>query len=196
MKMEIPNKDKWNGWVVLAWMIAVVSCVVSLWLVSELGYVEVPTRSSLTGQAYTSGTETVVNWGVWGWAIGQSVGALMIAALFSIANSTYQNSCQTVKALAALHKDQQPEPLEPGKIDKNSGLLVERVRPASPLVDMLKDGDRLLRINGHEPEDKIDAACKVVNGENKIVFCNQEGEIVTETLTMRPGPLHITFADT
>lgn len=196
----MPDEERWHGWVATVWAIAIATCVLSLWLIMVVGFVEVPkvSVSELSGQSYNVGTKQIVNWPVFGWAIGQSIAAVLLAALFSIANGAYRNSCQTMRMLAALgtpaEPDAQPDTETSTPVDLLSGLLVEQVRDASPLAEVLQPGARLLRINGHEPESEIDAARQIVKGQNEIVYCNPEGDVITGMQTMTPGPLHITFA--
>lgn len=187
----LPDEERYLGWVTLAWTIAVITCALSVWLVATMGMVKIP-RLSIYSTA-PAGTETVINWTIWGWAIGQSLAALLFAALFSIANSAYRNSCKTVAMLVKQQPTPKAEDLT--TIDPTSGLRVEQVRTASPLEGVLHPGYRLLRVNGQEPEDANDAAALIVKGENQLIYCNLEGKVCTHKQKMQPGPLHITFTE-
>ncbi len=92
----LPDENRWNGWVSFVWFIAMITMMASVLLIATMGFIEVP-------RTYY-GTEKVINWTVLSWAIGQSIAALMLAALFSIANATYRNSCKTMRMLTAVAK--------------------------------------------------------------------------------------------
>lgn len=92
----LPDENRWNGWVSFAWFIAMITMMASVLLIATMGFIEVP-------RTYY-GTEKVANWSVLSWAIGQSIAALMLAALFSIVNASYKNSCKTMRMMTAVAK--------------------------------------------------------------------------------------------
>lgn len=190
MKSKLPERSRWEGWVVFTWLIAALTAVASLFLVGAHGQVEVPRPSGF-------GTTTEVNIFIWAIGIGQTVGALLLAALFSMINSVYQNSCELVAASRKGEEggDEAGASLDPENVDLDSGLLVKTIRTASQLEGILRPGYKLLSVNGHQPEDELDAAQLVVDGENDIQFMTTGGEVIRRSVPMRRGPLHIKFQD-
>ncbi|SRR5690554_1120188 len=191
---KLPDKTRYEGWVTVTWILAGLTGVASLILVGTHGTVEIPRPGGF-------GTTSDVNVVIWAIAIGQTLGALLVAALFSMVNSIYQNSCDLLSNNAPVPavEDSGKEiegpgekPISTGRVAEG-GLLVKQVRTASQLDGILRPGYKLLRVNGEQPDDELSAAKLVVNGENDIEYMTTGGEVVRRLVPMRRGPLHITF---
>lgn len=87
----LPDEERWDGWVTFAWLLAALTVFASVVLVATMGFIEFPGSYSKS-----------INWPVWGLSIGQSVASLMLAALFSIANAAYKNSCKTMRMMTVM----------------------------------------------------------------------------------------------
>lgn len=198
MTSKLPNKHRYEGWVTVTWIVAGLTGIASLILVGTHGTVEIPRPGGF-------GTTSDVNVIIWAIAIGQTLGALLVAALFSMVNSIYQNSCDLLSNSSS-SSTQVPAVEDAGKevegsgkkpvsigLTAEGGLLVKQVRTASQLDGILRPGYKLLRVNGEQPDDEISAAKLVVNGENDIEYMTTGGEVVRRLVPMRQGPLHITF---
>jgi len=191
---KLPDKTRYEGWVTVTWILAGLTGVASLILVGTHGTVEIPRPGDF-------GTTSDVNVIIWAIAIGQTLGALLVAAIFSMVNSIYQNSCDLLSnsALAPTVEDSgkkiegsEKKTISTG-LAAEGGLLVKQVRTASQLDGILRPGYKLLRVNGEQPDDELSAAKLVVNGENDIEYMTIGGEVVRRLVPMRRGPLHIIF---
>lgn len=171
--------DKWDGWAMTVTLLACLTVAFSGFMIAQYGFIEVPTR---TGQ-----TRTDINVMVWSLAIGQGLGAILFAGLFNMVRDIYRNTCQQPQEnKVPLPKLEEPEGF--------SGLLVERVRDASPLAGHVRAGYRLMAVNGRPAISEQAAAESVVDGVNTFTLVDTNGNEIERRLEMRPQPLHLRFA--
>lgn len=175
------NRERWDGWVTFAWLIAVVVIAASVGWVIAFGFVDVP---RVTAGGFRS-VEREPNLFIWAMAIAQSIGALFFAVTFSILNGIYKN---TIDALPAkeLPAIEAPSGFE--------GLEVRRVHDASPLAGYVREGYRLLTVNGRPAISAQVAAESVLDGVNTFELMDANGNHVEKQVKMRPQPLHLQFA--
>ncbi|ELY22311.1 hypothetical protein [Vreelandella titanicae] len=195
----MPDRERWSGWVTFAWLLAILACIGGVALISIAGYVELPRQNSF-GRIETAKEPNVFIWAI---AIGQAVSAAMLAALFSMINSIYQNSCDQMAGVD--FRESEPdlgqysaavegEKVEPSNIESGyKGLKVISVHRASPLSGLIKEGFVLISINKKPALTELDAAKAVVKGKNIIEFLNSESVRQAYAIRMEPGPLHIKF---
>ncbi|WP_422102005.1 hypothetical protein [Vreelandella sp.] len=199
---KAPDRERWIGWVALAWILAALAVIGGIIAINAAGFIEVP-RPNRFGRIETVREPNVFIWAV---AIGQAVSAAMLAAIFSMINSIYQNSCDQLWRLemAEVHMK---EPLQSDDVNvleensseilkeeyKGEGLRVLSIHRASPLSGLLKEGYVLLSINSQKALTEMDAAKAVVKGKNIIEFLNANGVKQAFSIRMEPGPLHIRF---
>lgn len=141
MQRELPNRDKWIGFVALAWLVAVIVILASIYLISELG----------TMRKGSYGTSP--NLTIWAIGISESIFALLMAGIFTMINSIYQNSCDQT----ALLKSRGAEKILPSTSSaptpqpKNSvareGLRLKAIHKGSPFYGVLGEGFSLQSIN-------------------------------------------------
>lgn len=196
---KMPDRERWIGWVALAWILAAIAVIGGIAAISMAGFIEVARPNSF-GRMETVREPNVFIWAI---AIGQAVSAAMLAAIFSMINSIYQNSCDQMAGVAF----GEPEPdlgqysdavegekVEPSNTESgNKGLKVLSVHKASPLSGLIKEGFVLISINKKPALTELDAAKAVVRGKNIIEFLNSESVRQAYAIRMEPGPLHIKF---
>ncbi|AZM95885.1 MAG: hypothetical protein GYB28_01520 [Gammaproteobacteria bacterium] len=196
---KAPDRERWIGWVALAWIIAGLAVIGGIMAISSAGFIEVP-RSNGFGRMETVREPNVFIWAI---AIGQAVSAAMLAAIFSMINSIYQNSCDQLAGVVfdttEPDSTQSDEVIEGGEVKPTysendyKGLKVLSVHRASPLSGLLKAGFVLISINNKPALTDLGAAKAVVKGKNTIEFLNAEGVRQAYSIRMEPGPLHIKF---
>lgn len=199
------NRERWNGWVTLAWLIVALAIVVGLFLVSTLGTIDVPSqdlRGNITWQEEP-------NPAVWGLAIGQIVAAAMLAAMFSMLNSIYKNSCDllvsssnqqgntissgTIKSSEKTVETEVTEKLSPLESKASMGLVVQSIERKSPLYHLLKPGYAICKVNGQEVISKEKMFMGLVQGKNLINFADTEDRKFEVRLKLNPDDLGIVF---
>ncbi|WP_128690954.1 hypothetical protein [Chromohalobacter israelensis] len=183
-----PDKERWTAWVFVAWLLAAIAVVSGVAIISTMGTIEVPKET-----LYGSITEERPNYFIWAAAIGQALGALLFAALISMVNSIYQNSCdqlQRSQPPAAPVKGGAP-PSKPKLLDRGDGVYVAYVNEASSLYGVVEPGDLIKTLNGKEVESIRQASSCLVDGENEIVFVDAEGESHTQSFKSSNGSLGI-----
>lgn len=195
-----PNRERWEGWVMFAWVLAAIAAISGVVLISAYGQIEVPSGTDFRGNVRWDKQANVL---VWTAAIGQALGTIMLAVIFSIINSIYQNSCDLINNVIDDVVNEKNGESEGGGLltigskktsgsESLGGLKITKVRTASPFDGILHPGYLLLSINGHKPMDGLDAAKQVIDGENEVIFQKPDGELVKRIVPMRPGPLHMT----
>ncbi|UBR49822.1 hypothetical protein KF947_21340 [Halomonas sp. FeN2] len=201
MSQNLPNRDRWTGWVALAWLLVVLAIIGGIIIISTAGYVEIPRQNSF-GRVETVREPNVFVWAI---AVGQAVSAAMLAAIFSMINSIYQNSCdqlagvsftksESSQAVSDVREAQNAIDINAeDAFPDNAGLKVKDIHTASQLYGRLQPGDHLVAVNGHPVYTEMEAAKAVVKGENKILFINNDGERKMHLVMMKPAPLHIKF---
>lgn len=195
---KMPDRERWIGWVALAWILAAVAIIGGIAAISMAGFIEVARPNSF-GRMETVREPNVFIWAI---AIGQAVSAAMLAAIFSMINSIYQNSCDQMAGVDfgepkpdlgqysyAVEGEVEPSNTESGY----KGLKVISVHRASPLSGLIKEGFVLISINKKPVLTELSAAKAVVKGKNIIEFLNSESVRQAYAIQMEPGPLHIKF---
>ena len=194
----MPDRERWIGWVALAWMLAAVAVIGGIAAISMAGFIEVARPNSF-GRMETAREPNVFIWAI---AIGQAVSAAMLAAILSMINSIYQNSCDQVAGVdlgepkpdLGQYSDAVEGEVEPSNTESGyKGLKVISVHRASPLSGLIKEGFVLIGINKKPVLTELSAAKAVVKGKNIIEFLNSESVRQAYAIQMEPGPLHIKF---
>lgn len=185
-----PDRERWTGWVAIAWILALLAIGGGVFAIATAGFVEVPRQNSY-GRLQTV---TEPNIFIWAIAIGQAVSATMLAAIFSMINSIYQNTCDQFtearrnNAYVGLDGEVVPTVRQP---EKGKGLRLTNVKSASPLSAVLHTGCLIEKIND-QPVDSVAGAESLIQEEpNKFEFQTPAGESHTKWLHVKPGPLMI-----
>ena len=173
---KMPDRERWTGWVTFAWLLAVIACIGGIAIISIAGFVELPRQNGF-GSIETTREPNVFIWAI---AIGQAVSAAMLAALFSMINSIYQNSCDQL-AGADFSKSAPKQPSS----TKTKALRLTTVPASSPLSKTLSTGDMIISFNG-QPTTSLeqDVVARIVPGVNTITFLTLEGEEKTAELDL------------
>lgn len=172
----MPDRERWSGWVTFAWLLAILACIGGIALISIAGYVELPRQNSF-GRIETAKEPNVFIWAI---AIGQAVSAAMLAAIFSMINSIYQNSCDQLAGVE-FSKPSSKQTATP----KDKALRLTTVPASSSLSNTLTTGDMIISFNG-QPVTSLenDVVDRIVEGENSITFVTLEGEEKSVTLVL------------
>ncbi|MDN3562717.1 hypothetical protein [Vreelandella neptunia] len=171
---NMPDRERWSGWVALAWTFALLAIVGGIAVIATTGFIEVPRLNSFD----RTETSTEPNVFIWTIAIGQAVSFTMLAAIFSMINSIYQNSCDQLEEV-----DLSQPSSKQVNTPKNSVLRLTSVPATSSLSKTLSTGDIIITFNG-QPVTSLenDVVDRIVTGENSITFLTLEGEEKTVTL--------------
>lgn len=163
---KVPDRERWFSWVMIAWMLAAASVIAGIFLITELGYIELP-----TGNRFITRREPNVM--IWALAIGQALGAIMLAVIFHMLHSIYQNSCDQLAATVAQSpaKPASPRPARAG----DKGVRLTEVAQNSPLRGVLSVGCLVARVNGAPVESVGDIAESIEKGGNKFEFDTPAG---------------------
>lgn len=184
---EMPDRDRWSGWVGFVWFIAVLTFIGSMVLVSKLGIVEVRVPT-----LYGSGEIiTQPNLVIWSLAIGQTIGAVLLAVLFSMVNSIYKNSCTQLRAVQSESPADKKAPQQEAESDPRRGLRLTNVKKGSPLAGVMQTGCILVSVNDRGVDSVAFAERQVINGPNKIVFYPLSGTRQTKFVELTDRDLHI-----
>ncbi|MCC5904089.1 MAG: hypothetical protein JJT87_19430 [Halomonas sp.] len=170
----LPNRERWTGWVTFAWVLAVLAIVGGIALIVAAGFIEVPRQSSFG----SIGVDREVNVFVWAIAIGQAVSACMLAALFSMINSIYQNSCDQIAAAIPSSVSEDVSVATPTYTQPNddAGPKVVKITDMSPLFDKAYVDWFLTEINGAAIAVSKDIKTALRPGENNFIFTKPNGE--------------------
>lgn len=174
---KAPNRNRWAGWVSVAWLIAICACVVSVGLIFAAGFVEIPKRNIV------GNVEKVrePNFFIWAIAVGQSVSAVMLAALFSMINSIYQNSCDLIAPQVDGLSELDGAPQQKDR----PGFEIESVPGHSPLYQVLQPGYRLVSVNDKPVEKAEDADAFAEVGRNFIEFYNENSRLISRKINLK-----------
>lgn len=199
---KIPDRDRWYGWVALSWLLVVVAVLAGLALIATAGTVEVPQRDLIGNISWREEPNMMI----WGIAIGQALASALFAALISIANSAYQNSCDLLRYVARGEKTGAPPPA--AEVDSATpatpgtpatpaatglpGIVIERIEPNSPLAGVMRPGFRIAKVNGRDVTTLEEADQNLRKGRNEFEFYNLDGRLVSRRLHVRTSRLHIT----
>ncbi|WP_438455429.1 hypothetical protein [Vreelandella venusta] len=165
------DRHKWDVWVSIAWIAALIVCASSAYLVYIAGMVRVPV-ASLSGYSLSSREE--INWFIWAIGIGQSVGAILFAALINIANNAYQNTCDLLSGKADARIKTTPKSVEPPP--PISGVRIDVVPRGTPLDGKLPAGYFISSVNGVNILERSEIDSNVVAGKNTIVVTSPNGK--------------------
>ena len=165
---KAPDRERWIGWVALAWTIAAIAIIGGIVVISTAGFIEVP-RSNSFGRMETVKEPNIFIWAI---AIGQALSATMLAAIFSMINSIYQNSCdQLAGAVFTNEVSKKPERM------LTKALRLTTVPATSPLSKTLSTGDMVLSFNGKSVTSlKDDVIDHIVTGKNAMTILTVTGE--------------------
>ncbi|RUR43377.1 hypothetical protein [Vreelandella populi] len=187
---KAPNRERWSGWVAIAWILALLAIGGGIFAIATAGFIEVPRQNSF-GRLQTV---TEPNIFIWAIAIGQAVSATMLAAIFSMINSIYQNTCDQCANMgpsiprADTVGDASPMVSKP---EHGKGLRLTNVKSGSPVRSVLYTGCLIEKIND-QPVDSVAGAESLIQKEpNKFEFQTSAGESHTKWLHVKPGPLMI-----
>ncbi|KIN13495.1 hypothetical protein [Halomonas sp. KHS3] len=193
----MPDRERWSGWVTFAWLLAILACIGGVAIIAIAGSIEVP-RENGFGRVETVREANVF---IWSLGIGQAVSALMLAALFSMINSIYKNSC----LLVGLQSDVDPSlkedapnrswPQSSNMTPDANGPRVVKISDKSPLFDKAYVDWYLTKANGNNISSSKDIKPMLKLGENSFIFIKPTGEQVTINTTVNSDlRLHMTLS--
>lgn len=81
-------RNRWTPVVTATWLLAVITLLVAIWLITQHGIVETSTTNRFGGVE----TATRYNITVWAAGIGQTIGAVLLALLFTMVNQIHQTT--------------------------------------------------------------------------------------------------------
>ena len=204
---QLPDRHRWDGWVTFAWLMVALAVMIGLVMIGAGGTVAVPETNYRGNITWTEQT----NYIVWGAAIGQVVGAAMLAAIFSIINSTYQNSCDMLRIAAgdapapssSTKSGATPAPTSNQAKDKPASAAPEKVAPhgavvydiksTSPFYRLLQPGYSIVSANGTKVESEEELREAAKKGKNKIEFSDHDGKKYSITINLNPKDFGATF---
>lgn len=173
------DRDRWNGWVSFTWILAGLAILASIFLIVNLGTVHVP-KATLYG---TTRYEDQPNIMIWAIGIGQSVGALLLAVLFSMVNSIYKNSCDAIRPVEQVKPSDGPEAVQAAKETVGDGVRLTSVPEGNPLRGILHAGDIVHAVNGKPVSRFVEAKRAILTGPNSFAYRDlrgQEKEVTVE----------------
>ncbi|MFI0472972.1 hypothetical protein ACGLWX_09685 [Halomonas sp. HMF6819] len=181
--MSINNdKDRWTPWVKFAWILAFLACAAGFFLIVTVGFIDVPRVSGY-------GTERQASPFVWALAISQSIGAIMLAVLFSMLNAIYQNTCGHPVNVPVTQKTEGVTSTQ--QVD-GKALMVAKVAPGSPVQSVLSVGCVVTAVNDVPVSSLEGIGTLIQKRPNKIEFQDSSGEKMTKWMHLKPGqPLEI-----
>lgn len=206
---QLPDRHRWDGWVTFAWFMVALAVLIGLVMIGTGGIVEVPETNYRGNVTWTEQT----NYIVWGAAIGQVVGAAMLAAIFSILNSTYRNSCDMLR-IAAGHAPAPsaftksgpapaPAPASDEAEETSASVIPEKVAPhgavvyeirsTSPFYRLLQPGYSIVSVNGVKVENETEVKDAAKKGKNKTEFADQDGKEYSINISLNPEDFGVTF---
>jgi len=204
---QLPDRHRWDGWVTFAWLMVALAVMIGLVMIGAGGTVAVPETNYRGNITWTEQT----NYIVWGAVIGQVVGAAMLAAIFSIINSNYQNSCDMLRIAAgpapapstSTKSRSTPSPTSnqtketatnvmPEKVAPH-GAVVYEIRSTSPFYRLLQPGYSIVSVNGVKVENEPELKEAAKKGKNKIEFSDEDGKEYSITINFNPEDFGVTF---
>ncbi|WP_447956500.1 hypothetical protein [Vreelandella sp. EE7] len=171
----MPDRERWSNWVTLAWIFAVIACLGGIFLVVNFGYVEIP-------RAGGYGTRREPSLFIWALAIGQAISSIMLAVIFSMLNSIYQNTCDQMKATVPKEVPLMPEE----KKHSGKGLRLTHVKPESPLSAVLYTGCLIIRVNDQPVDSVKEIEPLITKAPTKVEFQAPMGEQATKWVHLKP----------
>lgn len=177
---KAPDRERWTGWVAIAWILALLAIAGGIFAIATAGFVEVPRQNSY-GRLQTV---TEPNIFIWAIAIGQAVSATMLAAIFSMINSIYQNTCDQLGGVEFSSSREQK------KVPASAQALRLTTVPASSILsNALSTGDMVTGVNGYRVSSLDELTFRVLAGENIISFLTMAGEEKEAALQLSPSSL-------
>ncbi|MFM9270954.1 hypothetical protein ACJ7V3_11915 [Halomonas elongata] len=178
-------KGRWDGVVIFIWVLALATILLSVYQVSQFGYVEV--RS--VNQLGTVETQQRVNVMVVSVAIGQSIGAIVLGLLFSMIKSVYQEVIdlrfQNVKSQDKPASKGESHSSKAADAAKGRGITVGYVNDSSPLSGLVDSGHVIMLINSHEVTSVKQASDLLKSGENRVSFFDHTGHLLERPFEVR-----------
>lgn len=147
------NPERWNGFVFIAWAIAVITWLFGGYILLSAGTIDLPYGGSR------------LNVAVWAWVIGQSLGVLLIAGLFSMLNSIYKNTC----------KPPAPSESQDKKV-VGSGYELVSAPIGSPFYSKASKGFVIKTVNGSPVASHAEVNANARIGSNAIVVAYPGGQ--------------------
>ena len=182
MSRALPDRERWIGWVALAWILAAIAVIGGIAAISMAGFIEVARPNSFGRME----TVTEPNVFIWSVAIGQAVSATLLAALFSMINSIYKNSCDQLKSTAYAEAREGGDAASEQRSGEN-GVRLTNVSSQSPLEKVLYTGCLITRLNDETVESVDVLVAQIIKGPNKIEFQTPAGESATKWIHLKPG---------
>lgn len=186
MLKELPNRDKWTGFVFLAWLVAVIVIGASIYLIVKLGTVQV---------GYYGTSPNIMVWAI---GIGESILALLMAGLFTMVNSIYQNSCDQTALLQRQDEVKKIEPSPVGAPPSQSenplllqGLRIKAIHEGSPFYGVLSKGFSLHSINDIRLSTLEEAEAATNPGKNFAEVISPGGTLTKLNFRMKTDTLKI-----
>lgn len=161
------NPNRWNGFVFIAWTIAIITWLFGVYILMEVGTINMP---------YGGGS--TLNVGVWAWIIGQSLGVLLIAGLFSMLNSIYKNTCRALPEVAVSEKK-----------PASTGFELNNAPKDSPLYSKSGPGFFINTVNGSPVSSREDVNEKAKVGKNEVMVRYPGGQTSVITVNSDDGIL-------
>lgn len=168
----LPNRDKWVGWVVLAWIIAILACIGGVILISTYGF-------------YGYGSSKEPNITIWSIGIGQAVSGLLIAAIFSMINSIYQNSCDQLAGVI-FGKDANAVSIK----EQEKGFRLTSVPTSTQLSKTFSGGDMIITVNEKRVSSMSGFLAMLDSKENTIEYLTPAGERKTACISLSPSSFY------
>lgn len=190
---QAPDRNRWTWCVNAMWGVAIFVGVASLIMIGAFS------NGPGGGDVF-----------LWIAAFAQTFGAVLMAGLFSMVNSIYQNSCDLLTGGRVVEAPSVGEAVASGStgveagadsatgrvtssrgVDGRKGVQIQSVKAESPLYCQVQPGDVLLSVNGQDVTSERDAANQIISGMNRLEVLEAGGGVSILSLDMRPGPLHL-----
>ncbi|WP_447556433.1 hypothetical protein [Vreelandella sp. EE22] len=181
-QQNLPDRERWFIWVAFAWGLAVIACLASIYLISEFGYIEIPSSSS---RFVTTREPNVLIWSV---GIGQAVGSIFFAVVVHMIYSIHQNTCDQLTEISRQSLETMSGQVETEEAIPGQGLRLVSVQSTSPLRGAFKAGYIIESVNDKAVVNLKQAESLVKPGRNKFEFMTAEGQRYVNWVHLKPGP--------
>lgn len=169
------DRNKWDTWAAIFWLIAVLSIPVAVYFIAKLGFVHVP---RFTG-SYSTRPE--LNLGMLLSGIALVVSAFFAAAFFSLVNDIYKRTFE----YSASSKNSESASSDGVKI---AGVRVKEINEGSPLESKVKVGWRLVAVNDELIHRSGDVSFKLNSGKNNLRFLVPGGGVENLSVNLDSPP--------
>lgn len=182
MSSTYPNPNKWDNWVSFAWAIAIFSVLSACIIILKFGSIEATEVTSYGNRI--SGQQ--VNFTIWAICIGQSIAACMTAALFSMINSIYKNTCNT-QAITNQHLPAASSANLPrhNNVNKLNHPQIVSLNDKSAFFDRVYSGWFIAAVNGQNVRTSSEVSRYLKKGDNTFTFIKPDGEEVELDASLR-----------